>query len=163
MTVNTSASGALMPVRGFSRRTHPAVPLEIWASHHGLLVTSQLADMYLPGTNDTETGPTWLVSISHRGHRATDAHLLHVVDCFAMPAYDEDNHHPGNTRALFCPVDERYRSACECKLTEAVIVDPTDGYTWTTPTEGPCRGCDLTAYLRTIGVDRPCPLHPQPT
>lgn len=154
-----SASGALMPERGFSRRTSPLVALETWTSHDGVLVTSQLADMYQPGTDDTEIGPTWLVSVSHRGGRPTDEQLLHVAACFDMPTFDEDNHHPGVTRALFCPVDEQYRTACECKLTEQVVVEP-DGYTWTTPTDGPCRGCELDQLRRGLGLTpSPCPLH----
>lgn len=157
--MRTSASGALMPVRGFSRRTHPLVGLEAWTSHDGLLVTSQLADMYLPGTNDTEIGPTWLLTTSHRGGRCADAQLHHVIECFELPAYDEDNHYPGIGRSLFCPVDEAYRTACECKITETVVVD-TDGYTWTNPTDGSCRGCELAHFhARMFGTDRPCPIH----
>lgn len=71
-----------------------------------------------------------------------------------MPAFDEDNHHPGAARHLFCPLEERYRNACECKTKEIVITEP-DGYRWTTE-EGreECRGC---WYQRRFGM--PCTIH----
>lgn len=69
-----------------------------------------------------------------------------------MPAHDEDNHHPGVARHLFCPVEEQYRNACECKLTETLVVEP-DGYEWSND-EADCRGCFL---QRLNGL--PCPIH----
>jgi hypothetical protein len=68
-----------------------------------------------------------------------------VIDAFAMPAFDEDNHHPGVARHLWCPVDPAYRSACECKVSEVVVVD--GAYEWTTEADH-CRGCD---YERSHG------------
>lgn len=64
-----------------------------------------------------------------------------------------NNHGPGISRTLFCPVDPRYRTACECKTDETLIVEA-DGYAWTTPTDGPCTGC----YYETL-FDLPCPIH----
>jgi hypothetical protein len=152
----------LAPRHGFSRwRTPRGVDetIHCWRSHDGLTVTSQLADMFLPGTQDTEIGPVWLIAVSHRGARPTDEHMARVVEAFAMPAFDEDNHYPGITRSLFCPIEESYRNACECKLTETVIVDD-DGYTWTNPTDGGCRGCDLAAMQQVIRQPvTPCPIH----
>lgn len=153
---NVGRHGQLVPIGGFSRRATPMRDLSAWRSADGINVLSQLVDAVLPGT-EAEIGPTWVVSVSVGNppdlHRPTDEHMQRVVDAFVMPAYDEDNHFPGVTRTLFCPVAEQYRHECECKLTETVVTDP-DGYRWTTPTDGPCSGC---AYEQAFG--RPCPLH----
>lgn len=152
------SDGALVPLRGFSRaKTRRGGYGNAWRSHDGLLVVSTLEQSVLPG-GDGAIGPQWLVSVSrHEGGldarcRVTPADVERVVAAFDMPAFDEDNHHPGVARHLWCPVDERYRSACECKTTERTIVDGT--YAWTTDVDGPCRGCD---YARDFGL--PCPLH----
>jgi hypothetical protein len=101
-------------------------------------------------------GPTWHISISRRGKRPKPRDVEHALDDFDMRGADQDNHHPGAARHFFMPVDERYRSACECKTDEAVIVEA-DGYEWTTPREladGACRGCE---FQRMRG--KPCPIH----
>lgn len=154
----TGRHGELVPVAGFSRRRH-AHELEgssSWVTHDGLVAISAIHVSYLPGTQDTKVGPQWLVSVSRPGGprrcNVTDEDLARVVECFAMPAWDEDNHHPGVARHLWCPVDEQYRSACECKVTE-VLVD-TDGYEWTTDRDGPCRGCEYEAL-----TGMPCTVH----
>lgn len=150
-----------MPEHGFSRITHPRIPegLTAWGSHDGVLVFSSLADMQLPGAPEGTAGPTWLVSVSRGGGRATDDDMLRVVAAFAMPAWEEDNHYPGISRGMFCPVDPQYRVDCECKITETTIVED-DGFTWTTPTDGPCRGCDLDRMRRGAGLTpMPCPIH----
>lgn len=87
--------------------------------------------------------------------RPSDEHVRRVVDGFSMPAFDEDNHHPGVARHLWCPWDEAARLAGECKVTETAIVDR-DGYAWTTDTDGPCRGC---LYEVQFGAEYPCPIH----
>ncbi|MDQ3276599.1 MAG: hypothetical protein M3Q39_16610 [Actinomycetota bacterium] len=51
------------------------------------------------------------------------------------------------------PVDPDRRVDCECKLDEQTIVEA-DGYQWTTPADGPCRGCE---FELTIG--KPCTIH----
>lgn len=151
-------TGALMPVRGFCKVRSESYGT-VYRSADGLLAISSIDNMYLPGTNDTGTGPTWLVSVSKHGQRCSDADLQGVVEAFEMPAFDEDNHYPGISRHLFCPVDEAYRSACECKVTETLIVEP-DGYQWTTDPAKGCRGCDLEAFALAVGrVDMPCPIH----
>lgn len=151
--------GALMPAGGFSRYTNPRLlkGQACYRSHDGLLVVSSRENAYLPGSGEPPlVGPQWLVSVSRHGRgrdRPDDAQVRRVVDAFALPAFDEDNHHPGVARHLWCPVDERYRSACECKVTEIVVTDP-DGYRWTTDSDGPCRGCEY----EHIG-HLPCPIH----
>lgn len=152
-------TGALMPTKGFSKlgTSHAG---SVYQSSDGVRVISSLDVMFLPGTGDTETGPTWLISVSKNGVRCSDADLHRVSEAFEMPAFDEDNHYPGISRALFCPVDERYRSACECKVNETVVVEP-DGYTWTTDPAKGCRGCDLEEFGRRIGRRMPCPIHAQ--
>lgn len=154
-------TGALMPERGFSRRpSPPATPrIAAWASHDGLDVLSSRSDAYLPGSGEPPlVGPQWLVSVRRRVGginarcRATDDDVARVVAAFDMPAFDEDNHHPGVARHLWCPVEEQYRSACECKVTEVTIVDAS-GYRWTTEADE-CRGCELERL-----AGHPCPIH----
>lgn len=150
----TGSHGELVPRSGFSR--HPAkarIPGgSLWVSHDGLVVLSACENSVLPGTHPEEYGAQWHVSVSRSPARSTPADVRRVVDGFAMPAFDEDNHHPGIARHLWCPLDPAYRSACECKVTEQLIVD--GDYEWTTDSDGPCRGCE---YQRLFGD--PCPLH----
>jgi hypothetical protein len=42
---------------------------------------------------------------------------------------------------------------CECKEDERTVTEA-DGYSWTTPYEGPCRGCEFQRLTR-----KPCPVH----
>lgn len=74
-----------------------------------------------------------------------------------MPAHDEDNHNPGIARALFCPVEPEYRHACECRITETLVVEP-DGYEWSNDETKPCRGCELETL-----TGLPCTLHSLPS
>jgi hypothetical protein len=115
-----------------------------------VLSSIQLAE--LPGGNGA-VGPTWLVSVSHRGKRPKPHHVARALRAFGMTEAEEDNHHPGNSRHYFLPVDPAFRGVCECKTTEDVIVER-DGYRWTNPKNGPCRGCEGTAL-----TGRPCPIH----
>lgn len=98
-------------------------------------------------------GLQWLVSISRRGKRPRDTDVRAALRAFEMRAAEEDNHHPGNARQFWLPVDPAHRAECECKLTEQVVVER-DGYRWSNPTDGPCRGCEIAPVL-----GRPCPLH----
>lgn len=128
------ASGALLPVKGFQRIRHTQAESvlppggSMWMTTDGLLVSTSCSPMPLPQSGG-KVGPTWLVEVSKNRGRPSDDDMRRVVECFAMPAFEEDNHFPGVTRALFCPVDEVYRGVCECKLTEKVIVED-DGFTW---------------------------------
>lgn len=156
-----SSTGALVPERGFTRFKVAGQParLAAWRSHDGIIVVSSLERAYLPGSGDPPlVGPQWLVSVSRSTGgidarcRTTDEDLARVVGCFDMPAFDEDNHHPGVARHLWCPVDPQYRQACECKLTETTV---TDGhYRWTTDQDEECRGC---WYQRVFGPA--CTIH----
>lgn len=146
--------GELIPVSGFSRGPETGLDMSTWVSHDGLRVTSGLHQTELPGSGTPpKIGPTWLVVVSRSpvpgGPRCTvtDDDLRRVIEGFAMPAHDEDNHHPGIARHLFCPVDEQYRNACECKFTETEVVEP-NGYRWTTDDQDECRGCE---YERRFG------------
>lgn len=154
--------GELIPVSGFSRVSAPTLPAGIsaWRSHDGLRVTSGLHQANQPGSGEPpKVGPSWLVAVSRAPVAdvarctVTDDDLVHAVTGFAMPAFDEDNHHPGIARHLWCPVDELYRNACECKLSETTIVEA-NGYEWTTDDGEECRGCD---YERRFGL--PCTIH----
>lgn len=147
--------GQLVPERGFSAWPAPVVDGTAFRSADGLVVCSSLSQAYLPGT-DHEVGPQWHVSTSagsfSERRRPTDEELLRVIVAFSLPAFEEDNHHPGVARHLWCPVDPAFRGICECKLTEITIVEP-DGYEWTTEAEH-CRGCEYERRFR-----KPCPVH----
>ena len=129
-----SASGALLPTRGFQRRRDPLAEsvlpagASIWQTVDGVIVTTSVAPMPLPQSGG-KVGPTWLIQVSHHGQRPDDATMRRVVECFAMPAFEEDNHFPGVSRSLFCPIGPGYRGICDCKLTEVVHVED-DGFTW---------------------------------
>ncbi len=157
--MRTGQGGELLPVHGFSRvRVALSPGRSAWRSHDGLRVVSGLEMAHLPGSGEPpQVGPQWLVSVSRPGTcvltrcAVTREDVERVVGAFAMPAFDEDNHHPGVARHLWCPVETAYRSACECKVSEVVIVD--GEYEWTTEADV-CRGCE---YERLTGM--PCPLH----
>lgn len=84
-------------------------------------------------TNGWE-GPTKILSISRVGNRRpNDRELARMIRDFGVPSpYDEDNHENGIARKVFCPTDPSARTACECKVTEEVVVEP-DGYRWSRP------------------------------
>lgn len=165
--------GELVPRFGFSRYPAAGRPLPptgtLWRSHDRLEVISALEVAPLPGGAGA-TGPQWHLSVSRRpapGPRDPEAprclvatvDLERVVAAFRVPAFDEDNHHPGVARHLWCPVDPAYRSACECKLTEVVVVEA-GGYEWSNDETEGCRGC---AYAASFGPDRyPCTIHGAP-
>lgn len=122
-------------------------------------VISTIQDVAYNGHKDKK-GPTYLVSVSVIGGIPTDEDCRAVLADFAMPEpWDEDNHHPGLSRAFFCPVDPQYRGACECKEEEETITDPVTGRAWTNPKyareyKAVCRGCE---YEQISG--RLCPIH----
>lgn len=155
--------GELIPVAGFSRLASRGALLvakaSAWRSHDGLRVISSLNQAHLPGSGDPPlVGPQWHLSVARmtggREDRPTAAEVRRAVDGFAMPTFDVDNHHPGLAWHLWCPVDERYRLACECKATEVLITEP-DGYQWSTERDV-CRGCE---YDRLMAGRYPCPVH----
>lgn len=115
-------------------------------------VLSSLIDAEAPDGSG-EVIPQWHVSITERGRRATPRVLRRALRAFGMVGAEEDNHHPGNARHFFLPVDPARRVGCECKATETIQREP-DGYTWTNPTDAPCRGCELALKL-----GRACPIH----
>jgi hypothetical protein len=106
-----------------------------------------------------EVGPQWHISIARPNQRphADDVEL--GLRAFDMVGAEEDNHHPGVARHFWKPVDPARRTDCECKVTEAVIVDP-DGYTWTNPkpeTGEACCDCEMATWP---GFEnKPCPIH----
>ena len=118
----------------------------------GTTVISTL-DMAEAPDGSGEMIPQWHISISNLGKRPSQLVVDVALKAFEMVGAEEDNHHPGNARHFWMPIDPERRVDCECKTDETVIQDP-DGYTWTNPKDGSCRGCDLS---RAIG--KPCPLH----
>lgn len=105
--------------------------------------------------------PQWHVSVSVDGgarRRPTDQELMLVRRAFEMTDAEEDNHHPGNARHLWLPVDPARRVGCQCKDDEVVVVEA-DGYEWTNPAEALerpdlCRACEISGL-----TGRPCPAH----
>ncbi|MBX3203214.1 MAG: hypothetical protein KF894_34135 [Labilithrix sp.] len=118
----------------------------------------QIADLPRSGT----PGPQWHVSVTDRStphpRRASPKQIALACCAFDMLAAEEDNHHPGNARHFWLPVDPSERVDCECKTDETVVAEP-DGYRWTNPADGPCRGCELEKTMRASGMERPCPIH----
>ena len=104
-----------------------------------------------------ERGLVWVVSatsIQPGGPgRPSDRQLKRVRRDFGMYRAEEDNHMPGAARFLYLMVDPSLRGECECKVAELVVVEP-DGYEWTTPRDGECRGC---THARLFA--QPCPIH----
>jgi hypothetical protein len=123
-----------------------------WWRQRAILVCSALENAEAPdGRGDAI--PQWHVSISKRHEPPTLKVARDVLRDFGMLDAEEDNHHPGHARHFFLPVDPSRRVDCECKATEKTIIEP-DGYKWTTPVDGTCRGCELEAL-----IGRPCSLH----
>jgi hypothetical protein len=121
---------------------------EIWQSGP-LRVISALDIANLPKGG---VGPQWHISVTRNGKRASDLELRRALRAFDMVGAEEDNHHPGNARHFFMPVDPAERVECECKTTEETVVER-DGYRWSnSPVQ--CRGCE---WERLFG--RTCRLH----
>lgn len=112
--------------------------------------------------------PQWHVSVARLSGGFTprierpDDHELHLVrQSFGLMVAEEDNHHPGDARHLWLPVDDAHRVDCECKTSEVVVVEP-DGYTWTNDVQAVedatrCRACEIAPV-----VGRACEIHHAP-
>lgn len=143
---------------GWERMAPPALDgrvLSVSRWRYGrILVISALEDAEYPDGNGR--GPQWHLSVSRSGVRPSAADVRRAQRAFRMVGTEEDNHHPGNARHFWLPVDPAHRVTCQCKDDEDVIRE-TDGYTWTNPRpesgEG-CRGCE---FERLKG--KPCPIH----
>lgn len=115
-------------------------------------VISGLENAELPDRSGL--GPQWHISVSRFGRRPTAKDVDVALRGFDLVGAEEDNHHPGGARHFWLPVDPAHRVDCECKSDEKLIVEP-DGYRWTNPTEGLCRGCEFGEL-----TGKPCLLHP---
>jgi hypothetical protein len=130
-----------------------ALRLSVWQKGQLRVISAVELAEYPDGQGH---GPQWHISISVRGLkvRPTDRQTRAVLREFAMPRVEEDNHHPGNARHYWCPIDPAHRVDCECKVDEAIVREP-DGYTWSNDKDpGACRGCEFAAVL-----GKPCPVH----
>jgi hypothetical protein len=107
-------------------------------------------------------GPQWHISVVDRSteepFRASSEQIRLARCAFGMLEAEEDNHHPGNARHFWLPIDPSERVECECKTDELLVEEP-DGYQWTNPVEGECRGCEHERVMQGVGMRRPCPLH----
>ena len=101
-------------------------------------------------------GPQWHVSVSRLGKRPKWNDVRATLRAFGIVTdAEEDNHHPGNARHFWVPLDPARRVECQCKADEEVVVDR-DGYVWTNPKDGTCRGCEFSQLIGKV-----CPLHPE--
>lgn len=141
--------------RAFKRTKLEGEALSVWTHPSGLAVSSALHDAEYP--DGSGTGPQYLIAISCAADtRPTLEQCNQVLADFGMSDADEDNHYPGNTRQFWLPLDPAKRQACHCKEVEVTVTE-SDGYQWTTPENGPCRGCEFEGLTGT-----PCPRHPKP-
>lgn len=117
-------------------------------------VISGLGPMELPQSGG-KIGPTWHASLARRGsRRPTNDEVRKFLRDFDLVGAEEDNHMPGLARHFFQPVDPAYHGVCDCKTTEATIVEP-DGHRWQNATDGSrCGGCE---FERISGT--PCKIH----
>lgn len=121
-----------------------------WQRHRIRVISAlQLADL----PDKSGVGPQWHISVSFHGRRPSHDQVGTALRGFDMVGAEEDNHHPGVARHFWRPVDPAHRVDCECKADEKVIVEP-DGYRWTNPLTGVCRGCELQQL-----TGKPCTLH----
>jgi hypothetical protein len=128
-------------------------PVSYW-KRSGVTVISTLELAALPGQPD-RIGLQWHVSASYKADRPSAEHVRRALRDFGMPGAALDNHEPGIAQHYWLVVDPADRRDCDCKESEAVLVEP-DGYTWTNPHDSAeCRGC---AYEASTGIRR-CPLH----
>ena len=116
-----------------------------------IFVLSEFAVAESPDGNGV--GPQWLISISESGRRPKPKQVRKALRAFGMVGAEEDQHYPGVARHFWQPIDAAHRAQCQCKASERVVVEA-DGYTWTTPVDGECRGCELE---QTTGAA--CPVH----
>jgi hypothetical protein len=144
-----------LPVPEDLRYDRRRLAQSVWSDGR-VLVISSLIDAELP--DGSGVGLQWHVSVSQHGKRPKPRELDRARRAFGIVGWEEDNHHPGNARHYFRPVDPSKRVDCECKANETVVVER-DGYRWTNPTDEPCRGCELEKLLGDRG--KPCPLHPK--
>jgi hypothetical protein len=147
------------PGTGWTQHTPPAPNTGALASScwtkGPILVISELVLAELP--DGSGIGEQWLVSVSRRGKRPKPHDVRKALRAFGMVGAEQDNHHPGVAHHYWRPVDPERRVDCECKADERIVTDA-DGYQWTTPVDGPCRGCELEGL-----TGKPCPLHPKET
>lgn len=132
-------------------RSHGAAIISVWHSR-GVTVISTL-DMAKAPDGSGDVIPQWHISVTRRGRRPRADDVTRALLAFGMTGAEEDNHHPGQARNWFLPVDPSRRVDCECKETEVVVVED-DGYTWTTDPSD-CRGCE---HERMFGTP-PCRFH----
>jgi hypothetical protein len=137
-----------------------AIAASLW-QNGTTFVLSTLVDAELPDRSGR--GLQWHLSVTRRKrgdlHRQPERpepeDVRRARRAFGLAETEEDNHHPGVARHFWMPVDPAKRVECECKTDETTVVEG-DGYRWTNPKEGPCRGCELAALTGT-----PCTVHPE--
>ena len=148
-----------LPRVGWTRLVDPRLPgplplsISAWTDGQATVISALEMTEAPDGSHDIIA--TWHISVSERGKRPRPRVLRRALAAFGMLGVEQDNHHPGHACHFFQPVDPARRRGCECKVTEVVVTEP-DGYQWTNPSDGPCRGCELAKLL----PGQPCSLHP---
>lgn len=137
-------------IRSPLKPTSRSIAHSAWRSGP-ILVTSELAELELPDRSGI--GLQWQIAISANRKRPKPHHVRRALRAFGMQAAEQDNHHPGVAQHFFLVVDPAHRVDCECKTDEEIIIEP-DGYRWTNPIEGECRGCTIAPL-----TGKPCPIH----
>lgn len=131
-------------------RSPRTISISCW-ERRGMTVISELC--FASSPDGIGTCLQWKVSVRGSQGRPTKKELKTARRDFKLDGWEEDNHLPGDARHFWLVVDPYRRAPCVCKDDEVLVTDP-DGYQWTTPRGGPCRGC---AVERVTG--RPCTLH----
>ena len=154
-----AATQERLPRVGWRRLPDPRLPgplpvsISAWSDGQATVISALEMTEAPDGSHDIIA--TWHISVSERGKRPRPRVLKRALAAFGMLDAEQDNHHPGGACHFLQPVDPARRRDCECKVTEVVVTEP-DGYQWTNPSDGPCRGCELAKLL----PGKPCPLHP---
>lgn len=141
------------PGAGWDPQPWPGKPRAIGSAWRcgPIYVLSELVEAEYPDGDGT--GLQWIVSISDSGRRPKPKQIRKTLRAFGMVGSELDTHHPGVAVHYWRPVDPAHRVACQCKVDERTVVE-LDGYTWTTPVDGECRGCELEGL-----TGAPCSIH----
>ena len=151
----------LRPRRKWTQIPFPSIAADntlgrsAWSWRGMVLLSTLVVAEYPDGDGE---GLQYHASLSSGGRRPTNKECKIAMKMLGLAEPEEDNHHPGIARHFWMPLDPTRRAACECKASELVITEP-DGYQWTTPRNGPCRGCAYARATRGLPTWRQCPLH----
>lgn len=103
---------------------------------------------------NTALGAEWKVALRRTtDSRASPSDLARVLRDFRMTGAEECNPYPSAWRTFYASVEPGRRRS-SLPTTERVITEA-DGYRWSTPLDGPCRGCMYALAFPAV----PCSVH----